>query len=223
MKNKTLGNRMKEYEVVSQTKLTRRSNVIIRIDGKAFHTFTRGCKKPFDEDLINAFVETSKLVASEIQGFKLFYHQSDEVSFLLQDFDTLETDAWFDNKVQKIVSVTASLFTGYFNASYKSKKIAFFDARCFVVPPEEVANYFLWRCQDWERNSLQMYARANFSTKELHLKKRDDMHEMLHSVGKNWTTDLSDQEKNGTFYTHKKETLYSKPEYTSIEGIIKLL
>jgi tRNA(His) 5'-end guanylyltransferase len=79
------------------------------------------------------------------------------------------------------------------------RELATFDARAFNIPEDEVANYFVWRAKDWARNSLSMYAQANFSHADLQGKKCKDMHNMLHDLGKNWTLDLSDAERNGTF------------------------
>ena len=111
-----LGNRMKSYyEEVSKTKLVRRMPVIIRIDGKAFHTFTRGMLKPFDDILINTMQSTTKYLCEHIQGCKLGYTQSDEISLLITDYDTLETNAWFDYEVQKMSSIAASMATMAFN------------------------------------------------------------------------------------------------------------
>lgn len=228
-----LGNRMKNsYEDRAKSSLLRRTPVIIRVDGKAFHTYTRGCAKPFDQDIINCMSGAAKALASELQGFKMGFVQSDEASFLLTDYDQLETEAWFDYKVQKMASVAASIMTAHFNAKVQDhlryadshqkdcnlkSTPAFFDARVFNIPENEVANYFLWRAKDWERNSLQMYARANFSQKELHGKNRQGMHDMLHSIGKNWTTDLTDQQKNGTWIAKNTSFDYSVvPTWESI-------
>lgn len=111
-----LGNRMKEnYENRSKTYLVRRMPVIIRLDGKAFHTFTRGLKKPFDEILSRAMQETAKYLCENIQGCKIAYTQSDEITLLLTDYEKLTTDAWFDYNVQKMCSVSASMATLAFN------------------------------------------------------------------------------------------------------------
>lgn len=115
-KNCQIMQRMKKnYESRSRTFLTRRTPVIIRLDGKAFHTYTRGLTKPFDEGLIDDMVETAKFVCSQIQGAKLGYVQSDEISILVTDYDKLTTDAWFDYNVQKITSISTSLATAKFN------------------------------------------------------------------------------------------------------------
>ena len=98
--NDALGARMKEnYENVSKTKLLRRTPVAIRIDGKAFHTFTRGFQRPFDNILIESMQETMKYLCENIQGCKLGYCQSDEISLLITDYETINTAAWFDYQV----------------------------------------------------------------------------------------------------------------------------
>lgn len=111
----TLGERMKEYEFQSRTRLLRRVPVVIRIDGKAFHTWTRGLDKPFDTELINIMQKTTLALCEQIQGCVLGYTQSDEITLVLVDYQNRDTCAWFDNQVQKIVSVAASIATAEFN------------------------------------------------------------------------------------------------------------
>ena len=112
----SLGDRMKSfYEDRSRVYLTRRTPVIVRVDGRAFHTLTKTADKPFDSHLIGVMTRAAIKTANDMQGFKLGYVQSDEASFLLLDTDTLTTEAWFDLNLQKIVSISASLMTAYFN------------------------------------------------------------------------------------------------------------
>lgn len=114
--NDELGTRMKVfYEQVPKTRLVRRMPVAIRIDGKAFHTFTRGFQKPFDEVLGNAMVRTMEHLCKNIQGCVFGYTQSDEITLLLIDYQTLDTCAWFDYEVQKMCSISASMATMAFN------------------------------------------------------------------------------------------------------------
>ena len=198
----SLGDRMKGYEGVSKHVFMRRTPLIVRVDGKAFHTFTKGLDKPFDEALMGTMVRSAEYLAAEMQGFKAAYIQSDEASFLLTDYDELTTQPWFGYVQAKIVSVAASIMTAAFNENFTKRivtRIACFDARAFSIPLDEIANYFLWRMQDWKRNSITMYAGAHFSHKQLHKKNQEDMHEMLHGIDKNWTTDLSPQIRNGTW------------------------
>ena len=114
--NDALGTRMKTfYEQVPKTRLVRRMPVAIRLDGKAFHTFTRGFQKPFDEVLGNAMVRTMEYLCKNIQGCVFGYTQSDEITLLLIDYQTLDTCAWFDYEIQKMCSISASMATIAFN------------------------------------------------------------------------------------------------------------
>ena len=207
-KKDSLGDRMKNnYENRAKTYLVRRMPVIIRLDGKAFHTFTRGLKKPYDKIFHDTMNQTMKYLCENIQCCKLGYTQSDEITLLLTDYDTLTTDAWFDNSVQKICSVSASMatlaFNKYFRRNfpiycgenidnvitdeeleyrhnvYRKFDTAMFDSRCFNIPVEEVTNCFIWRQQDATRNAIQMLGQCNFSHKELHGKSCNDIQDML--------------------------------------------
>lgn len=120
-KNDSLGDRMKGYENVTRTYLTRRLPVIIRLDGKAFHSFTRGFKKPFDEVLVKSMQDTMKYLCENIQGCVLGYTQSDEITLVLVDYQTRDTSAWFENNIQKMASVSASMATLAFNRIFQSE------------------------------------------------------------------------------------------------------
>lgn len=203
--NDELGKRMKEfYESVPKTRLVRRTPVAIRIDGKAFHTFTRGFEKPFDRVLMKAIQETMRYLCKNIQGCVFGYTQSDEITLILIDYQKLDSDAWFGYEVQKICSISASMATMAFNryfreliedccmtaprASFETRNVyidacergAMFDARCFNIPKEEVCNLIYWRQLDAIRNSIQMVGQAFFSSKELHGKSCNKILDMLH-------------------------------------------
>lgn len=204
MDKTTLGDRMKNnYENISRYYLTRRMPVIARLDGRAFHTFTRGFKKPFDDILVKTMQETMKYLCENIQGCVLGYTQSDEISLVLVDYAELTTDAWFGNNLQKMCSVSASMATMAFNkffydnmpadeensgTYYKAlEKGAMFDSRVFTIPKEEVCNYMLWRQQDATRNSIQSVGQTNFSQKELYGKSCNNIQDMLMTQkGINW-------------------------------------
>lgn len=115
VKKDSIGDRMKCYEAVSKTYLMRRTPVIIRLDGKAFHTFTRGLDKPFDDVFVKLMQNTMLDLCNEIQGCVLGYTQSDEITLVLIDYQNRDTCAWFDNQVQKMVSISSSLATLFFN------------------------------------------------------------------------------------------------------------
>ena len=115
-----LGTRMKEfYEQVPKTRLVRRMPVAIRIDGKAFHTFTKGFHKPFDDILMKTMQETTKYLCENIQGCVLGYTQSDEITLILVDYQKLTSSAWFDYEVQKLCSISASMATMAFNKYFE--------------------------------------------------------------------------------------------------------
>lgn len=205
--NDELGKRMKEfYEAVPKTRLVRRTPVAIRIDGKAFHTFTRGFEKPFDEVLGRAMRKTMQYLCENIQGCVLGYTQSDEITLILIDYKKLTSSAWFDYEVQKMCSIAASMATMAFNKFFikeveewfsnqkpfttetirlydlyrlNSETGAMFDARVFNIPKEEVANLIYWRQLDATRNSIQMVGQANFSHSELQNKSCNVIQEML--------------------------------------------
>lgn len=201
-----LGDRMKRnYEAPARHTLIRRMPVIIRVDGRAFHTYTKAvhARKPFDRTIMDAMLGAAERTAGEMQGFKACYLQSDEASFLLTDYDTLHTEPWFGYVKSKLESITASIFTLAYNdrvlRTGEKWRDAHFDARAFNLPREEVVNYFLWRCRDWERNSISMCAHTFYSTKQMFGKPCSQLHEMLHDKGFNWATQTTARERNGTW------------------------
>lgn len=232
-----LGVRMKTfYEQIPKTKLMRRCPVALRIDGKAFHTFTRGFQKHFDEVLIKSMQETMKYLCENIQGCVLGYTQSDEITLILVDYKKLTSSAWFDYEVQKICSVAASMATMAFNKFFANNvgdyctytyerednsheeyehilslaidKGAMFDCRCFNIPKEEVTNLIYWRQLDASRNSIQMVGQANFSHKELQNKSCNEIQDMLMTQkGINWN-DLPIYQKRGSCCVRNKIILF---------------
>ena len=119
MDTSDLANRMKEYEKRNQYYLQKRTPVAIRVDGRSFHTFTKGFQRPFDDVLIKTMQETAKYMCENIQGAKLAYVQSDEITIILTDYDTLETDCWFNYRTDKLCSISASMATMAFNKFFK--------------------------------------------------------------------------------------------------------
>ena len=214
-----LGIRMKTfYESAPKIHLMHRCPVAIRLDGRAFHTFTKGFQKPFDKILIKSMQETMQYLCENIQGCVFGYSQSDEITLILVDYKNLTSTAWFDYDVQKVCSIAASIATMAFNnifSKYVKKfdlelayndngidteenrklleiytkavnKGAMFDARCFNIPKEEVANLIYWRQLDAMRNSVQAVGQANFSHKELQGKSCANIKEILKEKGIDW-------------------------------------
>lgn len=126
-KRDALGDRMKKYEYITRTHLVPRLPVILRLDGKAFHSFTRGFKRPFDEVLISTMQDTTKYLCENIQGCVLGYTQSDEITLVLVDYKKLNSCAWFDNNIQKMCSIAASMATLAFNRFFVANLNAFYE------------------------------------------------------------------------------------------------
>jgi tRNA(His) 5'-end guanylyltransferase len=182
--NDGLGDRMKRYESTWRTVMPANSYVIVRVDGRAFHTLLRRAVKPFDRDVATGMQLTAEALCREIAGSVFAYGQSDEISILLTDVASIRSQLWFDGNVQKLASVAASIATMEFNhvTRHDSWERATFDARTFTLPyPVEVANYFLWRQHDAVRNAVSMAAQAHFSHKRLQGVSSDQMQEMLWS------------------------------------------
>lgn len=211
MKTDCLGDRMKDYESRNQYFLQRRTPVCIRVDMRAGHTFTKGFARPFDEVFGNAMMKTMKYCAENIENCVFSYCQSDEITFILVDYEKLETEAWFNYRTDKLCSISASMATMAFNKFFEKEvnkqiidyleyntgkvsvadielkdaymeslnKGAMFDARCFNIPKEEVANLIYWRQLDATRNSIQMVGQANFSHSKLQNKTCNDIQDML--------------------------------------------
>ena len=230
MKTDCLGDRMKDYESRNQYFLQRRTPVCIRVDMRAGHTFTKGFARPFDEVFGNAMMKTMEYCAKNIENCVFSYCQSDEITFILVDYEKLETEAWFNYRTDKLCSISASMATMAFNKFFEKEvnkwiidylgyntgkvsvadielkdaymeslnKGAMFDARCFNIPKEEVANLIYWRQLDATRNSIQMVGQANFSHKELQNKSCNDIQDMLMlQKGINWN-DFPTHQKRGS-------------------------
>lgn len=209
MDTSDLANRMKDYEKRNRYYLQKRLPVIIRLDSRAGHTFTKGFKRPFDEIFMKSMQETAKYLCENIQGCQCAYIQSDEITLLLVDYEKLNTESWFDYRIDKIISISAAMATLAFNKYFTSNAEMYiddfyeawnhsdveekyvkvlkkaikmglvFDSRVFNLPKEEVTNNFYWRQLDASRNSIQMVGQANFSHRELQHKSCNDIQDML--------------------------------------------
>ena len=243
MKELTLSDRMKTYyEGRSQTYLTRYTPVIIRLDGCHFHTFAKKFNKPFDKVFAKTMQDTTKYLCEKIQGVKFAYTESDEISLLLIDYNkedlSIQTEAWFDYRVQKIVSVSASLATVAFNKffvknmyelntdpvdTYRDNVFkayekaveegATFDSRAFNLPKEEVVNYFVWRQTDAIRNSKSALGQANYSQKVLNgLSSNQIIEKCKAELAIDWN-DFEGEQKWGTVVT-KVQVEGERPKWT---------
>jgi len=185
-----LGDRMKRHENAFKIRFTDRLPVILRLDGKAFHSLTQSCEKPFDEKVIGIMDVIMLELIENIQGSVFAYTQSDEISIILYPWKKIESQAWFDNEMTKINTISAAIAsaigTKVWSLIFKFDALVLFDARSFILPADEVANYFIWRQKDWIRNSVQMLGRAHFSQKQLHGKSNDQIKMLLEQSGVSW-------------------------------------
>lgn len=220
--NDSLGTRQKGYEAVYKQKLVPKMPIVLRIDGKAFHTFTKGMKKPFDDLLMDSMQQTMLALCKDIPTCKLGYTQSDEITIVCICDDMKKTEGLYDYKVQKILSVIASKATRYFNKIffenveklqhdkdvfksvvdvnvYKKKLFAAeFDCRVINIPEWDVINNLIWRQQDATRNSIQMLGQSYFSQKQLDKKNTSQIMDMLMlRENVNWN-DLATAKKRGS-------------------------
>jgi len=193
-----------QYESTTRVVLPKRTHTIIRLDGNAFHTYTRGLPKPFDETLHDDLVSSAAFLCAKISGARLAYVQSDEVSILITDAANPGTQPWFGGNVQKLTSVSASILTAKFNELRNiglgdlGEKLAFFDARAFAIAdPEDVEAYFHWRRIDAWRNAVYSTARAHHSHKSLQGQGSMAQLEMIAKAGVDWDV-VSDNFKHGT-------------------------
>jgi tRNA(His) guanylyltransferase len=193
----TLGDKLKAFENASKTKLDKRIPIIIRLDGKAFHSLTRVCHKPYDYKFVQCMLDATEFLCKNVQGVQLGYTQSDEISLLLVSYQEENTQAWFDAQVQKICSVSAAYCAVAFNESWRKsfESRAFFDSRVFNLPKENVNSYFVWRQNDCIRNSILSLGLAHFSSKELHKHKTEAVKILLTTKGIIW-------ENEPNFFTH---------------------
>lgn len=186
----SLGDRMKGYEDCFRFRLPERLPVVVRVDGRAFHSLN--LKKPFDYEFEHAMVFATEDLVAETNAVVSFT-ASDEISLILWPWVRNESQAWFGNNLQKITSICASVATARLN-DYATNlepdltdKYLHFDARAFVLPNwVEVTNYLLWRQKDWKRNSISMLAQAHFSQKALQGKSITEQLSMLSDNGVDW-------------------------------------
>lgn len=212
----TLGDRMKLYESVTDYELYRRMPIIIRIDGRAFHTFTRGMKEPFDNQFRWLMAQAANAVFEEF-GARIAYIQSDEISLVVCPYATYTTEPPFSARIQKVCSVAASVATQAFMAAmvrlgiapaqetrdwvsdYLYHRKATFDARCFNLQRDEVLNYLIWRQQDCRRNAVLSAGLYYLGKKAIFKLKVPEIIDEMKNQGKNYEELTPTPEHEGRF------------------------
>jgi len=200
----SLGDRMKLYENMALPKrFMPYLPIIIRADGVAFHTFTKGLERPYDNRMSSSMIDLTKYLV-ELTNARCGYTQSDEITLLLYS-EKIDGQIYFDGKIQKILSVLPARASVFFNELIKSRipekanQFPVFDCRVFPLPnKEEAVNAFIWREKDATRNSISMAAQSLCSHSELQHKSCSEMQEMIFQKGVNWNN-YPDFFKKGTY------------------------
>lgn len=217
-----LGDRMKGYERAEAGRFfIPRLPVVIRIDGRSFHTFTRGLARPWHQGLSDLMLATTRALVEET-GALVGYTQSDEISLVLRAAD-LQTQLWFDGRISKIISCAASFATSYFvkhlgaHVPEKADEMPTFDARAWNVPDlDEAANAILWRELDAVKNSISMAASVHYSERELDGMTGKQRQEMLFAKGINWN-DYPARFKRGSYVLRRTVSApYTAAEIASL-------
>ena len=200
MDRSKMGDLIKTYQSVTNIALPAHGYNILQLDGKAFHTFTRGFERPFDSKFVEAMNQTAIAVLNTVSSAKFAYVQSDEISILLKTTHPEEGE-FFNNRVQKVVSIVASVASVTLSNIYQTTAI--FDARFFAVPDADTAaKHFIWRQRDCTKNSIQSVAQAHFSPAQLHGKNSLMLKEMLQEAGDPWEA-YPDSLKHGRLIRQK--------------------
>jgi len=229
-----LGDRMKQYEASTESRIIPRLPIIVRLDGRGFSKFTKGMKVPFDDDFRQAMIEVTKYLVEQTNA-KIGYTQSDEITLVLYSENVQKGAILFEGRVQKIASNFASMASVKFLLEMQkrfpekigeNKPLPSFDARVFPVPSQtEAVNNLVWRTQDASKNSISMVAQNEFSHKELQgLDGKQMQFKLLTEKGINWNN-FSSNEKQGTYVRKERvqvnlsvEQLAKIPEDKRPEG-----
>ncbi|HNC59764.1 MAG TPA: tRNA(His) guanylyltransferase Thg1 family protein [Leptospiraceae bacterium] len=221
MNTTTLGDRMKQYEALADQKLMPRLPVILRLDGKGFHAWTKGCKRPYDERLQNLMDEVTKKLVEETHSL-VGYTQSDEITLILWNPEP-KAEPYFGGRVNKLNSVAASMASAWFNRLVpdylpEKTKLAYFDCRAFAVPSMiEAVNCLIFRELDATKNAVSMAAQSMFSHAELQHKNGSEMQEMMFNDKRVNFNDYPSRFKRGAYF--KKQLLIRKFTAEELENL----
>lgn len=197
--------RSKAFQHAHDHRLPLKSYAILQLDGKAFHTYTKGMERPFDDRFIQAMNEVAVSVLSVISNAKFAYVQSDEINIFVTDLGDDKTQAYFGNRINKVVSTASGTASAVMSRLYPEKQIAVLDARFFAVPNKHaVHEFFLWRQVDAIKNSVRSVAHTRFSSKQLEGKTTEDAKAMLIEAGLDWY-DFSQEKRQGRLITRKPQ------------------
>lgn len=194
----SLGDRMKGYEQERRCVLPQDAWCVLRVDVRGAHSYLRGAIKPFDQSFTDAMTLVAEALCAEVQGARLAYSQSDEVSIIYRARNA-KSETWFGGVLAKQISISAALATAVL-AQHEQRPpgLAVFDSRVFTLPSKaEVINYMIWRQRDAQRNAVSMVARSVFSHRQLYGKTGPEMQAMLQEQGLNYDQDIPEHHRMG--------------------------
>lgn len=187
MDNNTFADKMRKMQMSSNSALPAESLAILQLDGKAFRTWTKGLDFPYDNRFVEAMDKVARILAKKISGVQFAYVQSDEINFFVTDLKNLQSEPYYGNRIQKVVSTTAGLASAILTREFPEKDYAVFDGRFFNVPDMEAAeDWFVFRQSDAMKNSVRQVAHSRFFHKELLGKNTLDVKNMLIEVNHPW-------------------------------------
>lgn len=204
---------MRQYEFAYRQHLPRRTYTLMRLDGRAFHTYLKDSDKPFDKDFVRDMDVVAQTLCMQIQGAQFAYTQSDEISLLLTDFQSLQSQAWFGGRVEKIISIAASLASAQLaTLRIDHPGLPQFDCRVWPMSDQvEVANYFVSRQRDAVSNSIQMLAQHYYRPASLRGRSTDELQDiLLRKQGVKWS-ELDDGLKRGRIVYQKASPEHVMP------------
>lgn len=186
--NTPLADRMKRYEYTYRQYLPHRAYTLMRLDGRAFHTYLKNSEKPFDRGFVQCMDAVTESLCREIAGVQFAYTQSDEISLLLTDFQSVHTEPWFGGNIAKMLSISACRASVTLDRLREEAMVPEFDCRAWSMSdPIEVANYFVWRQRDAVTNSIQMLAQHYYRPRALHGRSTNELQDILfREQGVNW-------------------------------------
>lgn len=249
----SLGDRMKAYENVTNTKLTIRTPIALRVDGRAFHSFCKGMEKPYDKQFIKIMDITTKYLRENIPDCEIAYVESDEITLCLFPYRTYQTTPFFDGRIQKLTSVVSSMATWIFNktlndwinypicdienlppdyqerveerawASKLKDRVAMFDCRCWNLPREEVLNCLLWRQQDSKRNAILTAGQTWIGKKQIHGLKTTDIIDKLKEMNIDYWTLIPAEYHYGRTFTSLGDGVWKFDDKEQKEKLLTLV
>jgi tRNA(His) guanylyltransferase len=188
-----LADRCKSFEAAEAGRRAARGTPLLaRLDGRAFHTFTRDLRRPYDEAMSRCMIETARYLVQELNAL-VAYTQSDEITLAWFEPADSPTEYPFDGRYQKLASVLAGLASTRFYQLVlelmpaKVREVPHLDCRVWQVPAlSDAAEVFVWREEDAIKNSTTMAALAHFTDREIHGKDTATKQEMLLARGVDW-------------------------------------